>query len=81
MLWRTVAADVSQMPWGSAIGSEDDGDMNRLVQQFHWSANALAEVYLTTAYLALAALAVAYAYAGYRYFVRNGGWPVFQRVR
>ena len=31
--------------------------------------------------LALAALAVAYAYAGYRYFVRNGGWPVFQRVR
>lgn len=81
MLWRTVAADVSQMPWGSAIGSEDDGDMNRLVQQFHWSANALAEVYLTTAYFALAALAVAYAYAGYRYFVRNGGWPVFQRVR
>ena len=46
MLWRTVSADVSQMPWGSAIGSESDGDMNRLVQQFHWSANDLADLYL-----------------------------------
>jgi Zn-finger nucleic acid-binding protein len=81
MLWRTVAADVSQMPWGSAIGSESDGDMNRLVQQFHWSANGLADVYLTTAYFALAALAVAYAYAVYRYFARNGGWPLIQRLR
>jgi Zn-finger nucleic acid-binding protein len=70
LLWRTVSADVSQMPWGSAIGSESDGDMNRLVQQFGWSANDLADLYLTTAYFALAALAAAYAYALYRFKAR-----------
>jgi hypothetical protein len=71
MLWRTVSADVSQMPWGSAIGSESDGDMNRLVQQFHWSANDLADLYLTTAYVALTALAATYAYALYRLMGRT----------
>ena len=65
-LWRTVSADVSQMPWGSAIGAESDGDMNRLVQQFGWDANALADFYLGTAYACLLILAAAYAYAAYR---------------
>lgn len=67
LLWRTVASDVSQMPWGSAIGSESDGDMNRLVQQFGWSANDLADVYLGTAYVSLGVLAVALAYATLRF--------------
>lgn len=67
LLWRTVAIDVSQMPWGSAIGSDSDGDMNRLVQQFSWNANELAHFYLHTAYVSLAALAIAFAYAGYRF--------------
>ena len=71
LLWRTVAADVSQMPWGSAIGDDSDGDMNRLVQQFSWSANELAEVYLTTAYLGLAAIALTYGYAVYRQLRRR----------
>jgi Zn-finger nucleic acid-binding protein len=65
-LWRTVAADVSQMPWGSAIGADSDGDMNRLVQQFGWSANDLADFYLAVAYACLVALFVTYAYAAYR---------------
>jgi hypothetical protein len=72
MLWRTVSADVSQMPWGSAIGSESDGDMNRLVQQFHWSANDLADLYLNAAYVALTALAIAYGYALYRLIRKKG---------
>jgi hypothetical protein len=63
LLWRRVSADVTQMPWGSAIGAESDGDMNRLVQQFAWDANALAELYLATAYGCLALLAVTYLYA------------------
>lgn len=63
VLWRTVSADVSQMPWGSAIGSESDGDMNRLVQQFAWNANDLASFYANAAYVGLAAIAAAYAYA------------------
>ena len=66
LLWRRVADDVSQMPWGAAIGADSDGDMNRLVQQFAWDANDLAGFYLGTAYVALAAMAAAYAYAAYR---------------
>jgi len=66
LLWRAVSSDVSQMPWGSAIGSESDGDMNRLVQQFGWNANDLAAFYLGTGYLGLLALGVAYAYALHR---------------
>jgi len=66
LLWRTVSADVSQMPWGSAVGADSDGDMNRLVQQFGWSANDLADFYLAVAYACLAAVAAAYLYAAYR---------------
>jgi Zn-finger nucleic acid-binding protein len=67
-LWRTVAADVSQMPWGSAVGSDSDGDMNRLVQQFSWNANDLAEFYLRTAYLSWAIITVAFGVGAYRFF-------------
>jgi Zn-finger nucleic acid-binding protein len=73
MLWRTVSSDVSQMPWGSAIGSESDGDMNRLIQQHGWSANDLADFYLNVAYLGLAALVIAYGYAVYRFIQRKRG--------
>ncbi len=79
MLWRTVSADASQMPWGSAIGSESDGDMNRLVQHFGWGTNELADFYLSTAHLALAALVVAYAYAAYRFLQKKRGQSLFSR--
>lgn len=79
MLWRTVASDVSQMPWGSAIGAESDGDMNRLVQQFHWNANDLAAVYLNAAYLGLTALAITYAYSTYRFLQRKRGQTPFSK--
>jgi len=79
MLWRTVSADVSQMPWGSAIGSDSDGDMNRLVQQFHWNANDLADFYLNIAYLGLTALAIAYTYAAYRCLQRKRGQSPFSK--
>ncbi|MCZ6805562.1 MAG: zf-TFIIB domain-containing protein [Deltaproteobacteria bacterium] len=65
-LWRTVVSDVSQMPWGSALGNDSDGDMNRLVQQFGWGANELAEFYLRTGYLCIAAITAAYTYAIWR---------------
>ena len=70
-LWRTVVSDVSQMPWGSAIGSDSDGDMNRLVQQFGWGANELAEFYLRNGYLCMAAIAGAYAYAIWRHYEKR----------
>ncbi len=71
MLWRTVSADVSQMPWGSVVGSDGDGDMNRLVQQFGWNANDLADFYLSSAYLALVAVAVTCGYAMHRHQKRR----------
>lgn len=72
LLWRTVAADVSQMPWGSAIGAESDGDMNRLVQQFSWGANDLADFYLAVVYVCATALVGAFLYAAYRLRGKSG---------
>jgi hypothetical protein len=66
------------MPWGSAIGSESDGDMNRLVGQFGWNANDLANFYLTTGYLLAAALVAVYLYAAYRLLQKRGQTP-FQK--
>jgi Zn-finger nucleic acid-binding protein len=78
MLWRAASADVSQMPWGSALGSDSDGDMNRLVLQFAWSANELASFYLRVGYFCLGALGIAYAYAAYR-LLRKRGRPSLQQ--
>jgi Zn-finger nucleic acid-binding protein len=71
LMWRESQTDLSRMPWGSALGSDSDGDMNRLVQQFDWTALELAEFYLDVAYLWLAALVVAYLYSGYRFWRRR----------
>ena len=67
-----------QMPWGSAVGSESDGDMNRLVQEFHWNANDLADFYLNVAYLGLTALAIAYTYSAHRFLKKKGTVPFFE---
>ncbi len=77
VLWRAASTDLSRMPWGSAVGSESDGDMNRLVNSFHWTAAELAGFYLHIAYLGLTALAVAYAYAAYRFLRRKRGLSPF----
>ena len=65
-LWSAAVSDSSRIPWGSALGAESDGDMNRLVQQFDWTANELARFYASTGYVCLAALVVAYAHAVWR---------------
>ena len=52
--------------------------MNRLVQQFNWGANDLADFYLTAAYLCTAALAIAYTYAAHRLLRKRGQTP-FQK--
>jgi hypothetical protein len=81
MLWYGASSDVSQIPWGSAIGSESDGDMNRLVAQFGWTAPELARFYLNVGYLAVTALTVAYAYAVHRFIHRKRGQSPFSRFR
>ena len=77
MLWHGASTDVAQIPWGSAVGSESDGDMNRLVAQFGWTAPELARFYLNVGYLGVTALAAAYAYAGYRLLQRKRGLSPF----
>ena len=79
LLWRAASADLSRMPWGSAVGSESDGDMNRLVREFGWTAPDLAGFYLNVAYLSLAALAAAYTYAAYRLLKRKRGQSPFSK--
>lgn len=74
-LWRAASKDVSQMPWGSAIGAQSDGDMNRLVREFGWTANELASFYLTTGYLLTAALGAVYLYAAHRLLKKRGLTP------
>jgi len=78
-LWLAASSDVSKMPWGSAIGSDSDGDMNRLVGQFGWTANELAGFYLNVGYLGATALAAAYAYAIYRLIQRKRGLSPFSK--
>jgi Zn-finger nucleic acid-binding protein len=58
LLWSRAVDDVRQIPWGSAIGSEADGDMNRLVASFGWKPAELATFYLTAGITSLAALAL-----------------------
>ncbi|MEZ4288845.1 MAG: hypothetical protein R3A47_12060 [Polyangiales bacterium] len=50
------------MPWGSAMGSDDDGDLNRLVHEYGWTAQQLAEFYLNTTHVAFAIVTVVYLY-------------------
>lgn len=67
LLWSRALDDPSQMPWGSAVGSASDGDMNRLVARFGWTARGLAKFYLISAWAMLLAIAGSYAIAVRRY--------------
>jgi hypothetical protein len=63
LLWTRALGDTSQIPWGSAVGSEADGDMNRLVRDHGWTARTLVTFYLSASALAVLGLAGAYAVA------------------
>lgn len=67
LLWHRGLRDISSLPWGSAIGSESDGDLNRLVNQFDWNAEELTRLYLTHFYLGIALLLLAWIYAFLRF--------------
>jgi Zn-finger nucleic acid-binding protein len=62
VLWSRAVRDVRHIPWGAAIGSAADGDMNRLVQSFGWSPAALATFYLGAGITSLAALSLTQAW-------------------
>lgn len=74
LTWLQAIDDVSHMPWGSAIGSASDGDMNRLVRDFGWSARGLARFYLNSVWIACGAITAAHvqAWRRYRHAQRSG---------
>jgi hypothetical protein len=63
LTWLAAARDARRIPWGSAIGDESDGDMNRLVNVFEWSAAGLARFYLAAACLTALGIGAAYLLA------------------
>jgi hypothetical protein len=67
LLWIHATSDPSVIPWGAAIGDESDGDMNRLVRDFGWSAAELASFYLKAGMLSALGLVAAYALAWHRH--------------
>jgi Zn-finger nucleic acid-binding protein len=67
LVWIRATGDPSSIPWGSAIGDDSDGDMNRLVRDFGWSAAEIAAFYLRAGLLSTAGLLAAYALAWQRH--------------
>jgi hypothetical protein len=63
LTWLAAARDARRVPWGSAIGDESEGDMNRLVNAFGWNAAGLARFYLTAACLTALVIGAAYVLA------------------
>jgi hypothetical protein len=63
LTWIAAARDARRIPWGSAIGSESDGDMNRIVRDFGWSAAELSRFYLAAACVSALVIGAAYALA------------------
>lgn len=66
-VWARASKNLADIPWGAAIGADDDGDMNRLVREYGWDAPELASFYGTATYVALGVVAVVYIYFAVRY--------------
>jgi hypothetical protein len=61
-LWTRVASGARAMPHGSMVGSDSEGDVERLVRFYHFSEPGLAQTYRTMAWGCLAILACVYAF-------------------
>jgi hypothetical protein len=63
-MWTGVSHDLSTMPMGSALGGQNDGDgdMNRLLDSYHWTARGVANAYLRLGYGCLLVVAGHYAF-------------------
>jgi hypothetical protein len=61
-LWTRVASGARAMPHGSMVGSDSEGDVERLVRFYHFSEPGLARMYLTLAWGCLAVLACVYGF-------------------
>jgi len=70
-LWTRVASGTRAMPHGSMVGSDSEGDVERLVRFYHFGEADLAQTYLRLAWGCLALLACLYAFRVYLSLVRR----------
>jgi hypothetical protein len=61
-LWTRVASGARAMPHGSMVGSDSEGDVERLVRFYHFTERGLAQAYLALAWGCFAILACVYAF-------------------
>jgi hypothetical protein len=61
LLWTGVAGGRAVMPHGSALGDDSNGDVERLVRVYHFTAEGLADGYLGLARACAILLAIVYA--------------------
>jgi hypothetical protein len=59
-LWIGVVRGTGTMPHGSAVGDDSEGDVERLVREFHWTHSSLATSYATLAVACLIVLGFTY---------------------
>ncbi|HWO14499.1 MAG TPA: hypothetical protein VNN80_33570 [Polyangiaceae bacterium] len=63
LTWLAARRDPARIPWGAAIGDQADGDMNRLVFDYGWTAQQLTAFYLRAGVSCALVIAGAYALA------------------
>jgi hypothetical protein len=61
-LWTRVVSGARSMPHGSMVGSDSEGDVERLVRFYHFTEHGLAQAYLALAWGCFAMLACVYAF-------------------
>jgi hypothetical protein len=61
-LWTRVASGARSMPHGSMVGSDSEGDVERLVRFYHFTEPGLTQAYLALAWGCFAILACVYAF-------------------
>jgi Zn-finger nucleic acid-binding protein len=59
-LWAGVARGTEGMPHGSAVGDDAEGDMERLIREFHWTKASLAGSYVALTAVCLLVLSATY---------------------
>jgi uncharacterized membrane protein YeaQ/YmgE (transglycosylase-associated protein family) len=59
-VWIGVARGTGPMPHGSAVGDDSEGDMERLIREFHWTKTSLANSYVGLSVTCLFVLGATY---------------------
>ena len=74
--WAASVGDLKKMPLGAALGSQDDGDLNRLLREYGWRPQEIADFFSRATYVALAVLLILFMWHAVAYRRRQGATPV-----